>query len=146
MRLSRTIACVNSGRSWSSKPSLPWSGRETTAIGEEDNQFDSFVGNFVLEWLSVQSSLRVLFDVVLGIKSQNAIELISMQPILSNLAARKGMKDVEVLALGTMEKSIMDETEGYYQEAIYYLKSMRNHMEAIGSIPRKFLMVCSGMY
>lgn len=80
-----------------------------------------------------------------------------MQPIVCNLAAQKRMKDVElmhmqyalesvVLALGTMEKSVMDETEGYYQEVIYHSKGTRNHMEAMGSMPRKFLMVYSGMY
>lgn len=150
--LASFVACVNSGQSWNSKSSLLLSGRETMAIGEEDNQFDPFVENFVLERLSVQSSLRVLFDVVPGIKFQDAIELISMQPIASNLAAWKRMQDVElmhmryalesvVLALGAMERSTIDETESYHQKAIYYLKDMRNHMEAINNIPRKILMV-----
>ena len=57
--LASFVACVNSGQSWNSKSSLLLSGRETMAIGEEDNQFDPFVENFVLERLSVQSSLRV---------------------------------------------------------------------------------------
>ncbi|KAJ9702451.1 hypothetical protein PVL29_004268 [Vitis rotundifolia] len=150
--LASFVACVNSGQSWNSKSSLLLSGRETMAIGEEDNQFDPFVENFVLERLSVQSSLRVLFDVVPGIKFQDAIELISMQPIASNLAAWKRLQDVElmhmryalesvVLALGAMERSTIDETESYHQKAIYYLKDMRNHMEAINNIPRKILMV-----
>ncbi|RVW54001.1 hypothetical protein CK203_072966 [Vitis vinifera] len=56
--LASFVACVNSGQSWNSKSSLLLSGRETMAIGEEDNQFDPFVENFVLERLSVQSSLR----------------------------------------------------------------------------------------
>ena len=42
-----------------------------------------------------------------------------------------------VLAFGAMERSMIDETESYHQKAIYYLKDMRNHMEAINNIPRK---------
>lgn len=44
-----------------------------------------------------------------------------------------------VLALGAMERSTIDETESYHQKAIYYLKDMRNHMEAINNIPRKVI-------
>lgn len=51
------VACVNSGRSWNSKLSL-LSG-EQKALGFEGAQSDSFVENFVLERLSVQSPLRV---------------------------------------------------------------------------------------
>lgn len=57
--LASFVACVNSGQSWDSKSTLLLSGKETMAIGKEDNQFDPFVENFVLERLSVQSSLRV---------------------------------------------------------------------------------------
>ncbi|GKD76197.1 hypothetical protein Tco_1334479, partial [Tanacetum coccineum] len=60
---------------------------------------------------------KVLFDVVPDIRFQDAIELFSMQPITSNLAAWKRMKDVElmhmryamesaVLALGAMGDSM----------------------------------------
>ena len=57
--LASFVACVNSGQSWDSKSSLSLSGKETMGVGKEDNQFDPFVENFVLERLSVQSSLRV---------------------------------------------------------------------------------------
>lgn len=53
------VACVNSGRSWNSKFSLLPSGKEQIALAEEVAQSDSFVENFVLERLSVQSPLRV---------------------------------------------------------------------------------------
>ncbi|CAN4076572.1 unnamed protein product [Withania somnifera] len=85
--LASFVACVNSGKSWSLKTSLLFSGKEFMQHGNEDVQRDPFVENFVLERLSVQSPLRVLFDVVPSIKFQDAIELISMQPITSNLAA-----------------------------------------------------------
>lgn len=42
-----------------------------------------------------------------------------------------------VLAFGAMERSMIDETKSYHQKAIYCLKDMRNHMEAINNIPRK---------
>ena len=56
-----------------------------------------FVENFVLERFSIQTSLRVLFDEFLGNKFQDAIELISMQPVASNLAAWKRMRVVEFM-------------------------------------------------
>ena len=55
----------------------------------EDNQFDPFVEDFVLERLPVQISLRILFDVVPNIRFQNVIELISVQSVASNLAFLK---------------------------------------------------------
>ena len=55
----------------------------------EDNQFDPFVEDFVLERLPVQISLRILFDVVPNIRFQDAIELISVQSVASNLAFLK---------------------------------------------------------
>ena len=55
------VACVNSGQPWSSKFSLLLSGDEKIATGSEDAQLDTFVENFVLERLSVQTPLRVRF-------------------------------------------------------------------------------------
>ena len=83
---------------------------------EKITSLTPFVENFVLERFSIQTSLRVLFDEVLGNKFQDAIELISMQPVASNLAAWKRMRVVEfmhrryalesvVLAVGAMERS-----------------------------------------
>lgn len=57
--LASFVACVNSGQSWNSKFSLMLSGKEQVIYGSEDTQSDSFVENFVLERLSVQSPLRV---------------------------------------------------------------------------------------
>ncbi|KAJ0091657.1 hypothetical protein Patl1_12854 [Pistacia atlantica] len=87
--LASFVAHVNSGQSWNSKFSLLLSGKEQTTFGSEDAQLDPFVENFVLERLSAQSPLRVLFDVVPDIKFQDAIELISLQPIASDVAAWK---------------------------------------------------------
>ncbi|KAA8525316.1 hypothetical protein F0562_007171 [Nyssa sinensis] len=150
--LASFVACVNSGQSWSSKSSLLLSGKEPIMHRNEDAYWDPFVENFVLERLSVQSPLRVLFDVVPGIKFQDAIELISLQPITSTIAAWKRMQDVEfmhmryaleftVLALGAMESSMSDETGSHHQMAFCYLKDLRKHLEAISNIPRKILMV-----
>ena len=83
---------------------------------EKTTSLTPFVENFVLERFSIQTSLRVLFDEFLGNKFQDAVELISMQPVASNLAAWKRMRVVEfmhmryalesvVLAVGAMERS-----------------------------------------
>ncbi|XP_030548723.1 uncharacterized protein LOC115753985 isoform X2 [Rhodamnia argentea] len=150
--LASFIACVNSGRTWSSKSSLLLSGKEDTTSVSENADLDPFVENFVLERLSAQSPLRVLFDVVPGIKFQDAIELISMQPIASTTAAWKRMQDIElmhmryalestVLALGVMEKTVHKELEDHGQVALHHLKDLRNHLEAIKYVPRKILMI-----
>ncbi|KAJ7958696.1 Zinc finger FYVE domain protein [Quillaja saponaria] len=150
--LASFVACVNSGRSWNSKFSLSLSGKKQIVCEDEDAQADPFVENFVLERLSTQSPLRVLFDVVPGIRFQEAIELISMQPIASNVAAWKRLQDVElmhmryalestVLALGAMETSMTDERETHQLAAMCHLKDLGNHLEAINNIPRKILMV-----
>ncbi|XP_058202196.1 uncharacterized protein LOC131316773 isoform X2 [Rhododendron vialii] len=150
--LASFVACVNSGRSWSSKTSVLLSRKELVEYANEDAHLDPFVENFVLERLSVQSALRVLFDVVPGIKFQDAIELISMQPMASTVSAWKRMQDIElmhmryaleftVLALGAMERSMIDETGSHHQMALSYLKDLRNHLEAVNNIPRKILMV-----
>ncbi|KAF8034626.1 hypothetical protein BT93_C0820 [Corymbia citriodora subsp. variegata] len=144
------VACVNSGRTWSSKSSLLLSGKEDTTSVSENADLDPFVENFVLERLSAQSPLRVLFDVVPGIKFQDAIELISMQPIASTTAAWKRMQDIElmhmryalestVLALGVMEKTLHNEGEDSGRVALHHLKDLRNHLEAIKYVPRKVI-------
>ncbi|XP_004303436.1 PREDICTED: uncharacterized protein LOC101291736 [Fragaria vesca subsp. vesca] len=147
--LASFVACVNSGQSWNSKLSLTLSAEDQIAYNGEDAQLDPFVENFVLERLSAQSPLRVLFDVVPGIKFKDAIELISMQPIASTLEAWKRMQDIElmhmryaldsaVLALGMMEKSMTAES---HQVAFCYLKDLQNHLEAVNTIPRKIMIV-----
>ncbi|KAI3728271.1 hypothetical protein L6452_16904 [Arctium lappa] len=149
--LASFVACVNSGQSWSLKSSLLLSGKGQTELENEDFQLDPFVENLVLERLSIHSPLRVLFDVVPDIRFQEAIELFSMQPITSNLAAWKRMKDVElmhmryamesaVLALGAMGNSKNNEVKSY-QMALCYLKDLSIHLEAINNIPRKIMMV-----
>lgn len=57
--LASFVACVNSGRTWSSKSSLLLSGKEDTTSMSENADLDPFVENFVLERLSAQSPLRV---------------------------------------------------------------------------------------
>ncbi|VVA15000.1 Hypothetical predicted protein [Prunus dulcis] len=149
--LASFVACVNSGQSWNSKLSLMLSAKEQIAFSSEDHQLDPFVENFVLERLSVQSPLRVLFDVVPGIKFQEAIELISMQPISSTLEAWKRMQDIElmhmryaldsaVLAVGVMERTMTGERESLHQVAFDHLKDLQNHLEAVNDIPRKIMM------
>ncbi|GMH10819.1 hypothetical protein Nepgr_012660 [Nepenthes gracilis] len=150
--LASFVDCVNSGQPWSIKSSLFFSGHEELEVEDEDAHLDPFVENFVLERLSFQSPLRVLFDVVPAIKFEDAIKLISMQPIPSNAAAWKRMQDVElmhmryaleyaVLALGAMEKSVTDGSEGHPQMALSFLKELRFHLEAVNNVPGKILMV-----
>ncbi|MFS8030630.1 hypothetical protein Hanom_Chr17g01536291 [Helianthus anomalus] len=149
--LASFVASVNSGQTWSLKSSLLLSGKGHTELENRDYQLDPFVENLVLERLSIHSPLRVLFDVVPDIRFQDAIELFSMQPITSNLAAWKRMKDVElmhmryamesaVLALGSMGNSKNNEVKSY-QMALCYLKDLRIHLEAINNAPRKIMMV-----
>lgn len=151
--LSSFVAHINSGHSWDSKFSILLSGREQQADKNGDSHSDPFVENFVLERLAVQTPLRVLFDVVPGIKFQDAIELISMQPIASTTAAWKRMQDIElmhmrysldsaVLAIGAMERSATDDSQCYHHMPLCYLKDLQNHLEAIGNIPRKIFVVC----
>lgn len=150
--LASFVACVNSGRLWNSKFSLILSGKEQVSFGSEDAQLDPFVENFVLERLSVQSPLRVLFDVVPSIEFQDAIKLISMQPIASDIAAWKRMQDIElmhmryalesaVLALRAMERSMDSEIESRHPEPFCFLKDLQSHLEAITNIPRKIMVV-----
>jgi len=105
------------------------------------------VENLILERLAVQTPMRVLFDVVPGIKFQDAIELVGMQPLPSTTAAWKRIHDIElmhmryalqsvVLALGEM-KCAGDGNKCYYHKALSYLREMQNFMEAIKSTPRK---------
>ncbi|KAK6140827.1 hypothetical protein DH2020_025434 [Rehmannia glutinosa] len=145
------VASNNSGQSWSLKSSILLSGLNLSDHGNQDAQFDPFVENFVLERLSVQSPLRVIFDLVPHIKFQDAIELLSMQPITSTPAAWKRMQDFElmhmryalesaVLALGAMEKSTTDGT-GDHQMALCCLKELKNRLDAITNTSRKVYMV-----
>ncbi|KAD3641724.1 hypothetical protein E3N88_30948 [Mikania micrantha] len=149
--LASFVASVNSGQSWSLKSSLLLSGKGHTELENQDLHLDPFVENLVLERLSIHSPLRVLFDVVPDIRFQDAIELFSMQPITSNLAAWKRMKDVElmhmryamesaVLSLGSMGNSKNNEVKSY-QTALCYLKDLKVHLEAINNVPRKIMMV-----
>lgn len=146
------VACVNSGKSWNSKASLLFSQKEHVADAKDTDSLDPFVENFVLERLAVQSPLRVLFDVVPGIRFQDAIELISLQPIASTSAAWKRMQDVElmhmryalesaVLALGAMERCVGDENEYQFHLAMLYLKDLQNHLDGISNAPRKIFMI-----
>ncbi|KAK9149468.1 hypothetical protein Scep_008225 [Stephania cephalantha] len=150
--LSSFVAHANSGQSWNSRSSLLLSGKEEELRENGDSLSDPFVENFVLERLSVQTPMRVLFDVVSDIKFQEAIELMSMQPIASNAAAWKRMQDIElmhmryalesaVLAIGTMEQCMAQDTQGRQSMASCYLKDLQNHLEAVSSIPRKILLV-----
>ncbi|XP_030492459.2 uncharacterized protein LOC115708351 isoform X1 [Cannabis sativa] len=150
--ISSFVACVNSGRAWNSKFSLMLSGKEQISFGSDDAQLDPFVQNFVLERLSVQSPLRVLFDVVPHIEFQDAIKLISMQPAASSSATWQRLQDIElmhmryalesaVLALRAMQKSMSGERESHHQEPFCHLKDLQSHTDAITNIPRKIMMV-----
>ncbi|KAJ8763794.1 hypothetical protein K2173_003576 [Erythroxylum novogranatense] len=150
--LASFVACVNSGQSWDSRSSLLLSGKHPVEFSSHDTHLEPFVENFVLERLSVQSPLRVLFDVVPAIKFQDAVELISMQPIASTIEAWKKLQDIElmrmryalesiVLAIGVMERCANVEGQSHHRRALCHLKDLSNHLEAITSVPRKILMV-----
>ncbi|AEC07743.1 zinc finger FYVE domain protein [Arabidopsis thaliana] len=150
LELASFAACVNSGKSWTPKASFLMHGNVSSA--HDDAEVDPFVENLVLERLSAQSPLRVLFDVVPGIKFQDAISLISMQPIASTAEAWKRIEDIElmhmryaleaiVLALGAMEEAMKDETDASHRVVFYHLKDLTNHLEAIKNVPRKIMMV-----
>ncbi|KAL8521988.1 hypothetical protein ACS0TY_012224 [Phlomoides rotata] len=145
------VACNNTGQSWSLKSSLLLSGKHLLERENDDAEIDPFVENFVLERLSVQSPFRVLFDLVPNIEFQDAIELLSMQPITSTPDAWKRMQDVElmhmryalesaVVALGAMEKSTTDGIRDQ-QVAFCCLKELKNHFDAITNTSRKIYMV-----
>ncbi|CAI0408532.1 unnamed protein product [Linum tenue] len=149
--LASFVACVNSGQSWNSKSSLLLSGGQQV-IGEAEDTKEAFVETFVLERLSAQSPLRVLFDVVPVIKFQDAIELITMQPMASTVESWRRMQDIElmhmryalesvVLALTAIGRNIIEDGENSHRAALYHLKSLRTHLESVTNIPRKILMV-----
>lgn len=45
--------------------------------------------------------------------------------------------DSTIFALGAMERTVSDERASRHQVALCHLKDLRNHLEAIASIPRK---------
>ncbi|XP_057838551.1 uncharacterized protein LOC131048568 isoform X2 [Cryptomeria japonica] len=155
LELAYFAACNNSGQNWDPKTCLLFSGKKGKRISEDINggPLDPFVANFVLERLAVQTPLRVLFDVVPDIKFKDALELVNMQPVPSATAAWHRLQDVEllhmhyglqsaVLALGVMEISMSDDgIETNDQVALWFLKELQDHLEAIGSPPRKLWMM-----
>ncbi|CAM8967442.1 unnamed protein product [Rhodiola kirilowii] len=135
------VAAANSGNSWTLKDSMLLSFKDQVGSINQDTSLDPFVENFVLERLSVQSVLRF----------KDAIELISLQPVYSTVAAWKRMQDIElmhmryaleaiVLALGSMQSTTKD-INNHFQKAIIHLKELGKHMEALENIPRKIFMV-----
>ncbi|KAM3349757.1 hypothetical protein ACQJBY_022565 [Aegilops geniculata] len=149
--LASFVSSVNSGHPWNLRNSLLFSQQEQDSVVNAET-LDPFVENMILERLAVQTPMRVLFDVVPGIKFQDAIELVGMQPLSSTTAASKRMHDIELmhmryalqsvaLSLGEMEKCAGDGNEHHYHIALSYLKEMRNFMEAIESTSRKIFMV-----
>lgn len=146
------VSSVNSGHPWNLRNSLLFPQQDQGSDVNNAEILDPFVENLILERLAVQTPMRVLFDVVPGIKFQDAIELVGMQPLPSATAAWKRMHDIElmhmryslqsvVLALGEMEKCAADGNECYYHKALSYLREMQNFVEAIKSTPRKIFMV-----
>uniref|UniRef100_A0A0D9V2H3 ZFYVE26-like TPR repeats domain-containing protein n=1 Tax=Leersia perrieri TaxID=77586 RepID=A0A0D9V2H3_9ORYZ len=145
------VSSVNSGRPWNLRNSLLFSQQEQDKDVSTEI-LDPFVENLILERLAVQTPIRVLFDVVPGIRFEDAIELVGMLPLSSTTAIRKRMHDIELmhmryalqsvaLSLGEMEKSAIDGNEHHYQIALSYLREMQNFMEAIKSTPRKIYIV-----
>ncbi|KAF0930044.1 hypothetical protein E2562_027212 [Oryza meyeriana var. granulata] len=146
------VSSVNSGRRWNLRNSLLFSQQEQDSDANCTEILDPFVENLILERLAVQTPIRVLFDVVPGIKFQDALELVGMQPLSSTTAIWKRMHDIELmhmryalqsvaLSLGEMEKSTVDGNGHHYRIALSYLREMQNFMEAIKSVPRKIYMV-----
>lgn len=83
------VSSVNSGHSWNLRNSLLFSQKEQDADINNAEIQDPFVENLILERLAVQTPMKVLFDVVPGIKFKDAIELIGMQPLPSTTSAWK---------------------------------------------------------
>uniref|UniRef100_A0A0E0FNZ9 ZFYVE26-like TPR repeats domain-containing protein n=1 Tax=Oryza nivara TaxID=4536 RepID=A0A0E0FNZ9_ORYNI len=124
------VSSVNSGRQWNLRNSLLFTQQEQDSDVNSTEILDPFVENLILERLAVQTPIRVLFDVVPGIKMHD-IELMHMRYALQSAA----------LSLGEMEKSAIDGNEHHYQIALSYLREMQSFMEAIKSTPRKIYMV-----
>uniref|UniRef100_A0A0E0C463 ZFYVE26-like TPR repeats domain-containing protein n=1 Tax=Oryza meridionalis TaxID=40149 RepID=A0A0E0C463_9ORYZ len=120
------VSSVNSGRQWNLRNSLLFTQQEQDSDVNSTEILDPFVENLILERLAVQTPIRVLFDVVPGIKMHD-IELMHMRYALQSAA----------LSLGEMEKSAIDGNEHHYQIALSYLREMQSFMEAIKSTPRK---------
>ncbi|XP_074272051.1 uncharacterized protein LOC141595969 [Silene latifolia] len=150
--LASFVACVNSGQPWDITCSLSLSGHGYEDFQARTTHLDPFVENFILERLSLQSPLRVLFDVVPTIKFEDAIRLISMQPTNSPTGEWKRMQDAElihmryaldcaVMALATMEKSRNDPQRYYPQLALNFLKNLKSHLEAVTDLSRKIFLV-----
>ncbi|XP_074272064.1 uncharacterized protein LOC141595977 [Silene latifolia] len=150
--LASFVACVNSGQPWDIMCSLSLSGHGYEDFQARTTHLDPFVENFILERLSLQSPLRVLFDVVPTIKFEDAIRLISMQPTNSPTGEWKRMQDAElihmryaldcaVMALATMEKSRNDPQRYYPQLALNFLKNLKSHLEAVTDLSRKIFLV-----
>uniref|UniRef100_J3L1I8 ZFYVE26-like TPR repeats domain-containing protein n=2 Tax=Oryza brachyantha TaxID=4533 RepID=J3L1I8_ORYBR len=146
------VSSVNSGHPWNLRDSLSFSQQEQDSDVNSTKILDPFVENLILERLAVQTPIRVLFDVVPGIKFQDAIELVGMQPLSSTTAIWKRMHDIELmhmryalqsvaLSIGEMEKSAIDGNEHHYRIALSYLREMQNFMEAIKSTPRKIYLI-----
>ncbi|EPS72500.1 hypothetical protein M569_02257, partial [Genlisea aurea] len=145
------VACKTFGQPWSRKSSLLLSGKEFTEYGDVEARFDPFVENLVLERLSVQSPLRIIFDLVPRIKYQDVMEVLSLQPITSTAAAHMRMQDIElihmryalehaVIALVAMEENSTDGTE-IQQRSLSYLKEMKSHLDAMNDTSRKIYLV-----
>ncbi|XP_020106086.1 uncharacterized protein LOC109722433 isoform X2 [Ananas comosus] len=150
--LARYVAIVNSGQSWDSKNLLCLSHKEQVIDDSDAALYDPFVENLILNSLAVQTPMRVLFDVVPGIKFQDAFDLISMQPFPSKSSAWKRVQDIElmhmrfaleftVFAIGAMELCPGDKNDYQFATAVFFLREMQNHLEAISNVSRKIFMV-----
>ncbi|KAL0330309.1 UNVERIFIED_CONTAM: hypothetical protein Sradi_5017600 [Sesamum radiatum] len=128
------VACNNSGQSWSLKSSILLAGKDLVEHGNEDARFDPFVENFVLERLSVQSPLRDMISCSRALIWMQDIELMHMRYAIQSA----------VLALGTMEKSNTAAT-GDQQMTSYYLKELKNHLDAITNTSRKATVGSEGL-
>uniref|UniRef100_A0A0E0C464 ZFYVE26-like TPR repeats domain-containing protein n=1 Tax=Oryza meridionalis TaxID=40149 RepID=A0A0E0C464_9ORYZ len=129
------VSSVNSGRQWNLRNSLLFTQQEQDSDVNSTEILDPFVENLILERLAVQTPIRVLFDVVPGIKMHD-IELMHMRYALQSAA----------LSLGEMEKSAIDGNEHHYQIALSYLREMQSFMEAIKSTPRKATSLLSEIF
>jgi zinc finger FYVE domain-containing protein 26 len=84
------IAHEKSCQLWGSEKKLFFSETDDVSSKETDlGCLDSFVENLILERLSFQSPIRVLFEMVPGIGSCDAINLIKNQPVSSDRDADK---------------------------------------------------------
>ncbi|KAJ1687936.1 hypothetical protein LUZ63_019326 [Rhynchospora breviuscula] len=146
------IAHEKSGQLWGLRNTLFFSETDTISSEETDlGCVDPFVENLILEKLSFQSPIRILFETVPGIRFEDVIKFIKSQPVSSDRDAERRLRDIELVHMKyALESAIFslsyigrssDNEEEDFQIAMSYLGEMQSHMESIQDFSRKVFMV-----